>query len=638
MCDGFSLNAFFSVVVPAKARTHLTPSTLKHGSPLSRGRQIGIAGALVAVLTGAFTALPLVAHADKGQPLDQRRAIYAPWTPDQMAQRRREYGLIGPGATKPVPPPAFPSYLKKPDSIEALMPQARAAVRQTGGRSALGLIEPGKTALIVVGELRDSRPDMLVQEAIKRAMEERGVKCIILTVWELLGLTEAEYNEVRRGFRTYTIGDGQRELETFFTVTGLMLNPQKGRDWVRQQDPDLYAVTWPQAKLDNPRFAEIARNHLELVPKALVAWLDKNPGVDWIMWRSGGRGNTRKLLEHHGPKFLANYTYLNLYDLMSQVPSFPSDVWRLVETKTMESLGFVDRVEVTDPEGSAFGYDVDEAGAKSWAAGVYQQGHLYMFPAQASGRYPYSVIDYPAMGGSYIPPLQPEVTGVIASTLSHAASHPRMEIKVTKGVISEIKGGGLYGEGMRLLQDYPGTKELTYPFLKKPGYWWLYEAGMGTNPKYFKHPGEVSEGNNLSERNVAGTIHWAFGTEVAMGPDKVNEWAAETEDFARKNQLPRGHSMHNHNLMATFQVRIRDLDQWVTIIEHGGLAALDDVYVRALASRYGNPSTILRRDYIPALPGINAPGSYDDYARNPGAYWTKWSASIEAGTYEYFKP
>src|SRR4051794_1609625 len=168
------------------------------------------AGTFIASLAGVLAALPTTTHADKSQPLDQRRAIYAPWTPDQMAQRRKDYGLIGPGPSKPVPPPAFPSYLKKPDSIEALMPQARAAVRQTGGRSALGLIEPGKTALIVVGELRDSRPDMLVQAAIKRAMEERGVKCTILTVWELLGLTEAEYDEVRRGVRTYTIGDGQR--------------------------------------------------------------------------------------------------------------------------------------------------------------------------------------------------------------------------------------------------------------------------------------------------------------------------------------------------------------------------------------------------------------------------------------------
>jgi len=33
------------------------------------------------------------------------------------------------------------------------MPQARAAVRQTGGRSALGLVEPCNTVLGLVGEL-----------------------------------------------------------------------------------------------------------------------------------------------------------------------------------------------------------------------------------------------------------------------------------------------------------------------------------------------------------------------------------------------------------------------------------------------------------------------------------------------------
>src|SRR5262249_33793960 len=81
-------------------------------------------GMFMGGLAGVLAPLPPVAHADKSQPLDQRRAIYAPWSPDQMAQRRKEYGLIGPGPTKPVPPPAFPSYLKKPDSIEALMPQA----------------------------------------------------------------------------------------------------------------------------------------------------------------------------------------------------------------------------------------------------------------------------------------------------------------------------------------------------------------------------------------------------------------------------------------------------------------------------------------------------------------------------------
>jgi hypothetical protein len=610
---------------------------LQHGSPLLR-RPAEVAGTFVTILAAVIAALPPPALADKSQPLAERKQIYAPWSPEQMAQRRKEYGLIGPGTSKPVPPPAFPSYLRAPASVEQLMPQARAAVRQTGGRVGLGLIDPGKTVLIVVGELRDTRPNMIVQEAIKRAMEERGVKCIILPVWEALGISETDYTELRAGVRTYTIGDGQRELEYFFTVTGLMHEPAKGRAWVREQDPELYAATWPQPKIANPRLAEIARNHLQLVPKALIAWLDKHPEVDWVMWRSGGRGNTRKALEHHGDKFLGNYTYLGLYDLMSQVPSFPADVWRLVETKTMEPLGFVDRVEVTDPEGTAFGYDVDEESAKNWAAGAYQQGHLYMFPAQGTGRFPYSAIEYPAMGKTYIPPSQPEVTGVIASTSSHAATYPRIEVKVTNGTISDIQGGGLYGEGMRLLLNYPGTRDLTWPLLKKPGYWWLYEAGTGTNPKYFKHPGEVFEGNNLSERNVAGVIHWAFGAEVAMGPDKPNQWAQETEDFARKHTVPRGHSMHQHNLLPTFQVRMRDLDQWVTVIEHGGLTALDDVYVRALASRYGNPTEVLRRDYIPALPGINAPGSYDAYARNPGVYWSQWAKSIEDNTYPFFKP
>jgi len=60
--------------------------------------------------------------------------------------------------------------------------------------------------------------------------------------------------------------------------------------------------------------------------------------------------------------------------------------------------------------------------------------------------------------------------------------------------------------------------------------------------------------------------------------------------------------------------------------------------VRALASRYGNPDVILRRDYVPALPGINAPGKYEDYARDPGTYWTQWATKINAGSYEYFKP
>ena len=53
--------------------------------------------------------------------------------------------------------------------------------------------------------------------------------------------------------------------------------------------------------------------------------------------------------------------------------------------------------------------------------------------------------------------------------------------------------------------------------------------------------------------------------------------------------------------LPTFQVRIRDFEQWITLIEHGGLTAFNDLYI-------------------------------------PGAYWTRWAQSIEAGTYPFFKP
>ena len=43
--------------------------------------------------------------------------------------------------SKNYPPPRFPSYVRPPKSIDDVMPFARAAVRQTGGRTPLGLVE-----------------------------------------------------------------------------------------------------------------------------------------------------------------------------------------------------------------------------------------------------------------------------------------------------------------------------------------------------------------------------------------------------------------------------------------------------------------------------------------------------------------
>jgi len=90
--------------------------------------------------------------------------------------------------SKKYPVPRFPSYLKPPKSIDDVMPFARAAVRQTGGRTPLGLVEKGSAALIVT----EVGADPLVMQAIKRAYEERGVKTSIVGEHELLGVNKDE--------------------------------------------------------------------------------------------------------------------------------------------------------------------------------------------------------------------------------------------------------------------------------------------------------------------------------------------------------------------------------------------------------------------------------------------------------------
>lgn len=578
-------------------------------------------------------------------PTANRDGIFASWSPEQMAERRKQYGLIGPGPQSKPPEARFPSYLKKPKTVEEMMPAARAAVTQTGGRVPLGLANSGDEVLIVV----PYDADRMVQDSIVRAYQERKVKAHVAYENDLAGVKKADLDTIAKAESVMKIGDGQQELNFFFELTGQVYDPEAGRDWIRQRDPALYEASWPKIKYPNERLAKLSKDYAKLVDQALVKYMEQHPKIAQVYMGLGARNKTRRRLGPYADKFFGSYTYLNHYDISSQVPNFPGDVWRLVETKTIEPLGFVDRVEVTDPEGTAIAADLTADVSQAWAKGVYQQGHLYMFPTQATGRWPYSLIKYPAydQGKGFLAPLLVEATGVIASTNSHRATHPRMEMYLDKGRVSKVVGGGWYGEGFRLLLGYPGTQDLTWPFFNKPGYWWLYEAGTGTNPKYFKHPGEMLLpvpprelllGGNLSERNVAGVIHWAVGAESEHGPEEPGLHSHQSIEFGKKHNLPIGHSMHQHNVLPTYQVRIRGTGQWQTLIEHGNLTALSDPEVRALTARYGNPDDLLRKDFIHPLPGITVPGKYDDYGRDPGKWWQQWAREIENGTSKYLKP
>ena len=577
------------------------------------------------------------------QPLAERANTHAIWSPADMAQRRKQMGLIGPGPSGEVPQPVYPSYLSRPKSVEEMLPKARAAVTQTGGFSPYGAVKPGEKVLLVLSWYAER----MVYEAIKQAFAERNIDARIVYENELVGIEKAD---IEKMFSVEGWGPGSGELEAriMFTsgLTGVFPDGKASQEWIKQHDPALYEAIWPQFEYGDESVRRAAQiDWTNVVPdpqitQALIGYLDQHPEIDRVFWREAGLFLVGATLRHHKNKFVGHNLYNDYLRLMSKAGDFPAAVWRMIETKTIEALGYGDRVEISDPEGTAIWWDMTETEAQGFAKGAYLQGHLLMIPNMAGGRTPQSMVNYPAFGTDYIPPMFVEANGVVASTNAHMGTHPLLEVRIEDGYIAEVTGGGLYGEAFRLALNYPGTQDLAWPFFRAKGWWRLTESSLATNPKYFKHPLELLRGDNLSERMPAGVIHWAYGAILLEGPDLsgMGTTPAITKAFGMKYNLPIGHGMHQHSVIPTYQVRIRDTDQWQTVINHGRLAALDDPEVRALAARYGDPDEVLSQDYVPPYPGINVSGDYMvDYASNPGPYWTKWARGIVDGSNPYLQ-
>ena len=201
---------------------------------------------------------------------------------------------------------------------------------------------------------------------------------------------------------------------------------------------------------------------------------------------------------------------------------------------------------------------------------------------------------------------QEDATGVIAGTTSHfARPFPRIRLHFAGGRLEAVEGGGRYGDAWRDL--LAATKGNQYPCFPRPGLFWLWELAIGTNPR-IRRPSDIhllSSGGFEWERRRSGVIHAGIGTRW-RGPEEV--WAGE-------RGITYGH-LHVHLLFPTYALTTATGES-VTVIDHGRLTALDDAEVREVARRYGDPDVLLREDWVPAVPGITAPGSYEDYARDP---------------------
>ena len=288
--------------------------------------------------------------------------------------------------------------------------------------------------------------------------------------------------------------------------------------------------------------------------------------------------------------------WLQLDHFASEATIYPRDLHTLINLKTWNAFfekGRGGRVHVTDPEGADFTYTLFPDyfdGTRRGYTEVPWWGHIL-------GHAPTPIIP------------KEDATGVICGTTSHFQQpFPRIKVTLENGRVEKIEGGGDYGAAWRELKD-EGEKT-HYPCFPRPGLFWLWEIAIGTNPK-ISRPRNIhmlSSGGFEWERRRSGIIHCGMGTRW-RGPEEV--WAGE-------RGILYGH-LHVHLFFPTLVITPPQ-GKDIVVIDKGHLASLDDAEVRDLASKYGDPDKILDAGWSPGVPGIDAPGSYDDYAKDPKKY------------------
>ncbi len=518
------------------------------------------------------------------------------------------------------------------------MPFARALARSPSGEfggSGLGVLQPGQSALIVIPA---TAKDIII-EAVRRAVVERGVKLTILTDYGLVGVSKNDALALSNATANNP-ADGYLEVSRFWIEHfGLAWpDPEVPKRWLSAQSPELYAKLYPADKELSPHLKAVQEAlNVNNVGKAIREYLEKHPEMRGVFW---GRMPFWKPTLHAilGSKQLGVFMADNHWELMSEIPTYPSDLWLLLEEKTIEPLAFVDKVNITDPEGTDASFDLTEEQANRWARGVYERGHLLMYLDCASGQFPSSVTNFPERYKEWIP-REPAgaINGVVAGTTGHHGGFfPRMEVHYKDGYIKEVRGGGVFGDMLREFLQYPRSNDLVYPFYspQHPGFWRLFEIAVCTHPKYYRTPEDLYH-YGAGEYHRSGVVHWGIGADILNGPPEVlQKW----REFGVKYNVPIGHDFHIQNYFTTYRVHLRHIDMWVTLVDKGHLTALDDPQVRALASRYGDPDRLLTEDWIPEMPGINVPGSYTDYAADPWKYVKVQMNEILAGTYKHYYP
>jgi hypothetical protein len=452
------------------------------------------------------------------------------------------------------PGPRAPDY-DRPTSVEDCLPTARLMVEKEHGRAALGPVEAGDRLLIVT--LPDQ--DEYVAGAITQALEDAGAS-------EVTFKSAADF--VDGDLSTYTAEEGWREMQ--------MLLDGKASTAIDNID----LVTG------------------EIMPD-VVQYVEDHPEYTGVYVDIGARAQKRTEL---GDRFAGNWLFNNWEEFVSGVWSYPDDLLDAIEKKSLENLHRAEAIRITDPEGTHLEFDLGVDEAHRWARGAHVTGHLYLDTFGAT------ILDEHE-------PVIPQPDGVVAGCSNHTGFFPRIEMEFEDGRLTDVRGGGKYGD---LIRDFMADHEdLRWPGYPGDGFFWCVEAALGTLPRAFRRESDLFESYwqypNISERNASGVFHHGIGSGDRTHPDAV-------EAYALEHDIPAGH-IHVHNFFSTFEIKLRDTGTWEKIVDKGRITAMDDPAIRAKAAEFGDPDELLRDDWIPPIPGINTEGDYlEDYAPDPAGY------------------
>jgi len=317
--------------------------------------------------------------------------------------------------------------------------------------------------------------------------------------------------------------------------------------------------------------------------------------------------------------------------LVSKGSEFPGDVWAFVQDNIEKPREFTSEGTFTDPQGTRLRWEVNRSQAMMWARGQYLQlPGVPPPPPSDAGAGNHLNIYPPAFLATW-------KEGVIKASANHVGYMPVMTVYLSEhGRVTKVEGGGKDGDLFRYLNNLPQFKNAAFPGAPEVGYWYLAADGFAINPKYVRDVDLLSKGSsgyaNVIERQRAGVQHFSFTSPAGMFP--VDPKMIE---YGKKQGLVLSHTAHMHVYFGTVKWKLADSGEWITISDKGNVAALAMPETRALAAKYGDPNLILRYEWVPEIPGINAPGDVDrDYGADP---W-KWIASewgrIQAGTYGHY--